>query len=245
MLIVHRSDSLAEFHLPRSGIELVVENMPFPCFSDSRGLSFLAICSVRRLLNRIHHIIYATGRTSAFAGPANVSTPATTGTEHSSPSSQAASMNNVCIELARQLDVWYHSLPDSIRPDLTRNYPRHLQEGWLRLRYWSAKHIIYRPCLIVAASAPNANDLPTFVLESSTMCVEACRNYIDTATYVLAQRTQYTWMTIQAYVALISIVTLSSPANTCLDPCRPCLSCASLLAVQFYDTLYLIYVTCS
>lgn len=199
------SDSLAEFNLPRSGIEIVVEHMDFPSFSQQSehgGLAFLAICSVRKLLNRIHHTIYATDQRVPI--PAAAASPATNTTEYSTQSSGWA-LDQVAVELAHQLENWLSSIPKPLRPDMNNNQPTHLQQGWLRLRYWSAKHIIYRPFLILVASTNDPQQLPPFYMESSKNCIEACKNYIETAAFVLGHRTQYTWMTIQAYVSLFYV----------------------------------------
>lgn len=115
------------------------------------------------------------------------------------------SMGSICAELNRQLDAWYNSLPDGIKPDLSQDDPQNLQEGWIRSRYWSAKHIICRPCLVYAASVSDPLHLPSYVLKYSEMCVESCRKYIKTASYILMRRTQYTWMTIQALVKYLRL----------------------------------------
>lgn len=166
--------------------------MPFPCFAkgiNSDGVSFLAICSIRRLLNRIHRAMYATAQRPISLG-------------HSAASNQMSSvvfLESICNELAHQLDAWYISLPESIKPGLTQTKPSNLHDGWLRLRYWSARHIIGRPCLVWAATLPETYQLPQYVIQHSEICIVGCRNYIETAVYVLKERTQYTWMTIQAY----------------------------------------------
>ncbi|KAJ5379855.1 uncharacterized protein N7496_002283 [Penicillium cataractarum] len=203
-------DALAEFHLPRSGIEIMMENMPFPCFAngiDSDGLTFLAICSVRRLLNRIHRAIYATApRPREIIGMgSNLAT--------SYGIDSVGSLESICTELAHQLDSWYESLPVSIRFDLTETKPSNLHDGWLRLRYWSAKHIICRPCLVYAATLPDNTHLPSYIIQHSEICVSSCRNYIETATYVLRERTQYTWMTIQASLACAFVLTIASGSS--------------------------------
>lgn len=175
--------------------------MHFPRFShgiDRDGLMFLALCSVRRLLNRIHNTIYATGPRSVVAVASPKSLGATDAAPSSPTGSTVTSLESVVTELARQLDSWYYSLPEAIKPDLTGNVPRDLQDAWVRLRYWSAKHIISRPCLLYAASARSHTEFPAYVLKHSATCIESCRNYIEIATQVLLRRTQYTWMTIQA-----------------------------------------------
>ncbi|KAI6084258.1 hypothetical protein F4821DRAFT_175654 [Hypoxylon rubiginosum] len=203
-------DSLAEFHLPRSGIELLIDSMPFPCFSDridQDGLSFLVICSVRRLLNRIHRAIYAGFPKWAARDPNSIIWNAT---EPHEAFWTVGGLESICSELSHQLDSWYHSLPESIKPDFSDDVPRSRLEGWLRLRYWFARHIICRPCLVYAATLPDQLHLPPYVLKYSEMCVESCRKYIITASFVLKERTQYTWMTIQASLACAFVITIAS-----------------------------------
>ncbi|KAH7127614.1 hypothetical protein EDB81DRAFT_145494 [Dactylonectria macrodidyma] len=206
-------DSLAEFHLPRSGIELIIDRMPFPRFTDPSSrdsLSFLAICSIRRLLNRIHRAIYSCHPSSTQS--ISLSSPGmwhgTSKQPH--PLFTVNFLGSVCAELTRQLDVWYESLPDIIKPDLSRALPSNMHDGWLRLRYWSARHIICRPCLVYAAGAAEQGELPAHVMEYSERCIESCRQYILTASYVLMERTQYTWMTIQASLACAFVIAIAS-----------------------------------
>ncbi|KAL1889590.1 hypothetical protein Sste5346_008839 [Sporothrix stenoceras] len=267
-------DSLAEFHLPRSGMELIIESMPFPSFAHSgsgdaepnsgrSGLMFLALCSVRRLLNRVHKTVYdanykarstSKNRTprsktdvSSMSMPISLWTPSSpadaavdnifnainmntirspsvsvsipTSIPHPSSSSPASSttlsaigsLKAVSTELISQLDTWFESLPPSIKPDLSHRRPQCLQEGWLRLRYWSAKHIICRPCLVFAAlytGEPAA--LPDYVLWFSQTCIESCRQYIQTVEYMLVERTQYMWMTRQSLLACAFVITIAA-----------------------------------
>lgn len=172
--------------------------MLFPRFadpSDRDGLMFLAVCSVRRLLNRVHNTIYST----AIRG-ASTTSPAHNGSNSwkPTPSGSAMEMEGVCRELLRQVDTWYDSLPEVIKPNLEEPIPRDMHDGWLRLRYWSARHIICRPCLIHVASTIAAEDIPEYIMAYSQLCVESCRIYINTSVFLLTKRTQYTWVTMQA-----------------------------------------------
>ena len=179
--------------------------MPFPRFTnqtDRDGLSFLAICSMRRLLNRIHRAIYANHPGGAQISTENpVQTPGWRLPHPPNNLFTVGSLGTVSAELARQLDGWYNSLPDVIKPDLAETCPRDMHDGWLRLRYWSARHIICRPCLVyVVASSNEDAEFPAYVMDYSEACIDSCRRYIQIAAYVLMERTQYTWMTIQAWV---------------------------------------------
>lgn len=194
------SDALAEFHLPPSGIEITIDEMPFPHFekgADLGNVTFLAICSIRRLLNRIHSALYTA---SHLETPGNFSHTLTLDSPTSPGSTVSSTSDNVCIELARQLDIWYLSLPDSIRPNMDQTVPIDLCEGWLRLRYWSAKHIIHRPYVLLAASSDSSTPLLPHIIQKCEICIDSCRRYLNLATIMLSQRSQYTWMTTQGYV---------------------------------------------
>ncbi|KAL3489930.1 hypothetical protein BJX62DRAFT_238572 [Aspergillus germanicus] len=206
-------DGLAEFHLPRSGIEVLVDGMLFPRFadpSDRDGLMFLAVCSVRRLLNRVHNTIYSTGLRGAYA-----SSPARNSNDSwkLTPSGSVMGMEGVCRELLRQIDTWYDSLPEAIKPNLEEPIPRDMHDGWLRLRFWSARHIICRPCLIHVASTMTPEEIPEYIMTYSQICVESCRIYINTSVFLLTKRTQYTWMTMQAILSCVFVLAVahSSP----------------------------------
>ncbi|KAH7253068.1 hypothetical protein B0J15DRAFT_37689 [Fusarium solani] len=208
-------DSLSEFHLPRSGIEVAIDRMYFPRLgnhTDRDGLMFLALCSIRRLLNRIHNAVYASGTKEALSPSSSPTLPISDPTGQQSALSVLMSLEGVFGELERQLDVWYDSLPDIIKPDLSTTVPQDTQDAWLRLRYWSAKHIISRPSLIYATTWPDGHGLPGFVARYSAMCTESSRNYIKTGVYTLDKRTHYSWMTIQA--CLSNSLILSMAATT-------------------------------
>ncbi|CAK7215502.1 hypothetical protein SBRCBS47491_002503 [Sporothrix bragantina] len=328
-------DALAEFHLPRSGMELIIDSMPFPSFTDNghdvagrSGMMFLAMCSIRRLLNRVHKTVYdanykartmsssssrprpgsrndpvsmsmgmstsmslstrastttppmastcplwppmttpdMTAASITVANPTTQSPSASTSTHISSSSSSSSfpslsfssfsspttfstieSLKAVCTELISQLDVWFDSLPPSIKPDLANPQPRCLQEGWLRLRYWSAKHIICRPCLVFAASYRTPENyssmaagagFPDYVLRLSQTCIEGCRQYILMAAYQLRERTQYTWMTMQSVLACAFVITIAarSPLLRFLVPDATRLLQQALVSTQRWAT---------
>ncbi|KAF4456484.1 c6 finger protein [Fusarium austroafricanum] len=107
-ILVLECDILAEHHLPRSGIEKIVDKLPYP-WSDGPSEPYmhrwLADLSSRRLLNRIHYVLYAEAE------------PGTGDNADNSEETQS-SLPNLAHELNRQLGAWYHLLPHSIRPNL-------------------------------------------------------------------------------------------------------------------------------
>ena len=177
--------------------------MPFPqCYQRSTqdGLLFLALCSMRSLLNRIHHTIYAAGaetkrtklQSNLECGDVELASPKIYSSE------SIVALKSVIKELIRQLDWWYQSLPEEIKPELSPLKPCGVVQTWLRSRYWSALHIITRVCLVHASSGIEMNRLPAFVMEYAQTCIKSCRNFIINASQALVEPTQYTWMIIQA-----------------------------------------------
>ncbi|KAF4331784.1 hypothetical protein FBEOM_14444 [Fusarium beomiforme] len=132
------SDILAEFHQPRSGIEIVVDQIPFPNYGQSPlpdHLYSLAEISARSLLNRIHHTVYFKESSTVYGG--QNSPGASIPTQASAPRLDP-SLSRVCEELGHQLEAWYGSLPEVIRPRLGDEFEGSRHSIMLRLRYESA-----------------------------------------------------------------------------------------------------------
>ncbi|EKV07008.1 hypothetical protein PDIG_75220 [Penicillium digitatum PHI26] len=171
------SDLIAEHHLPRSGIEHVIDLTPFPTFTNHDAQEthvFLAELSVRRLLNRVHHTMYGSDWTRRSLGlqPASSDSP-------SYDFQSLSTILNVSQELDRQLDNWFNLLPGTIKPDI--NDPSRctgLQLNMLH-RFHSAKDIITRPFLLCAIDSSPENDLPPMVLKQCESSIANCREYLD------------------------------------------------------------------
>lgn len=174
--------------------------MPLPSCGDLTDRSkvyLLAEISARRLLNRVHQSINFTENVTIYTGRMlNALSSATS----SPPPLPDASLLSVCSELNRQLDTWYDSLPSIVKPDLTTETAGNRQSSLLRLRYWSAKQIIYRPFMIYATSLSSEHALPQFVLERCQLCLFSCRNYLHACRESLSERTPYTYGIAQWYV---------------------------------------------
>ncbi|KIW25877.1 uncharacterized protein PV07_09013 [Cladophialophora immunda] len=206
---------LAEFHLPRSGIEPLVDRLPFPTYSKvtaSESLYSLADISARSLLNRIHHTVYFTDSLSLYAGRSQSSC----GILSSDPD---ASLLRVCEELDRQLETWYESLPEAIKPDLFGRPRGSDPTCVLRLRYWSAKHNIYRPFVVYVTSraAEREGSIPAIALERCQICLSASRIFLLTAGHVLSQRSPYTFSTAQCCVGYALIIALAAQTPALAD----------------------------
>ncbi|KUI57387.1 hypothetical protein VP1G_04701 [Cytospora mali] len=131
------SDYLAELSaLPQSGIARIESSIPLPGSynthrlqgtEEQSSLYFLACISMRRLLNRVHQLLYAHGTGASL---------------------DAARFPCVVAELNHQLDEWREVLPSSFsftvdaKPTLTE------AGGFLRQRYLTCRSVIYRPYLM-------------------------------------------------------------------------------------------------
>lgn len=193
------SDVLAEFHQPRSGIELLVDRMPFPNYGEHASpgnLYALAEISARSLLNRIHHALFFTDSLTIYTGG---SVEDLSSSSHLSVLNPNASLLRVCDELNRQLETWYEALPDIIKPNLDGEPGGHRQAGIMRLRYWSAKHNIYRAFVVYVTSQTWDTEItvPSVVLDMCDICLNACRKFILCCHLVLSERTPYTYTTAQ------------------------------------------------
>ncbi|KAF9871964.1 hypothetical protein CkaCkLH20_10596 [Colletotrichum karsti] len=179
-IFVLECDIVAEHHLPRSGIDQVIENLPFPrCGNppDPAMLYWLADLSARRLLNRIHHVMYDT---------ASLATPNPTGdlAEGASPTEPSASLVSVSAELSHQLGAWYDLLPSIIKPDLNNPSPS-VDEAIMMLRYHAAGDIIFRPFLHqVCRMAPGVTPAES-VVENAKRCLYHCRQFLAVAEHRL------------------------------------------------------------
>lgn len=162
------SDIIAEHHLPRSGIEKIVDKLPYP-WSDGPSEPYmhrwLADLSSRRLLNRIHYVLYA----EAEPG---------TGDPADNSEETLSNLPNLAHELNRQLGAWYHLLPHSIRPNLD-SPPIGIDDTMVSIRYHTTGDIIYRPFLYqVCALAPGTSPNPA-TLENARQCLVHCRRYLN------------------------------------------------------------------
>ncbi|CAG7952062.1 unnamed protein product [Penicillium salamii] len=202
-------DNLAEFDHPRSGIEPLVDNMPFPgCGNppDSNVQHYLANLSARCLLNRIHHSIYFTS--DVPTGNPRHSSEALD-VVMSLPQLPSSSLIRVCTELDHQLQTWYDMLPDTIRPDLDLHAQSDPPTCLLRLRYWSARQIIYRPFVIYAITTTADQEHSSVILDNCQACLSSCRAYIHAMADLLSTPSPYAYLASQCCLGSILILTLA------------------------------------
>lgn len=194
------SNLLAEFHQPRSGIQFLADRMLFPsCGSppSASSMYFLAEISARSLGNRIHYSINFTDSINAYMYTGGISgspqRPAATAANDMMDVDNLASLQNVCNELDRQVETWYKSLPDAIKPNLMPGGPDNdnIQAALLQCRYWSLRNKIYRPFVFKATSMPAQVELTRDLSEKCQACITACRRFLECVGGLLDHRSPY------------------------------------------------------
>jgi len=150
---------------------------------------YLAEISIRRLLNRIHNSLYPskihvlTLSSTSLMAPDDISID------------EITAMISICDELESQLETWHTSIPEAFRPALEAGFQPtecHDREAILRIRYFAARHIIYRPFVlyIIMHGLQRTSDA---MVEKAALCLDSCRHYIHNTTLILQKPSQYTW----------------------------------------------------
>ncbi|KAK9477144.1 hypothetical protein V1514DRAFT_283708, partial [Lipomyces japonicus] len=167
--LIFESDLLAELELPHSGIEQYENEIELPSGfiplkEDSESLVpgnddlwyFLAEISLRRLLNRVHHLLYPKANEKI----------------------SIATYHPIVQELDFQLTQWYNSLPDAIQFSFQRKKLDNKFSTILRLRYFACQFIIWR--LYIELVLQNIELLSdSRIQEGATKCVEACLRQVE------------------------------------------------------------------
>ncbi|CAG8223910.1 unnamed protein product [Penicillium salamii] len=203
-------DLIAEHHLPRSGVETLVDRIQLPLCGEQPSpslLAWLAELSARRLLNRVHHVMYAEDQEHLLH--ANYSYRQPSGNEEDAVSRLMDSSLRVSMELDEQLNNWYNLIPQVIKPDLDQ-VPTEVQKAAMVLRYHSAKDIIFRPFLLFACSLPVTFQLPQSLLEICRTVTYSCRQYIFAAGMRLREPSTSTEIIIHSLFASTIILTIAA-----------------------------------
>ncbi|TAQ89900.1 hypothetical protein B7494_g1772 [Chlorociboria aeruginascens] len=162
------SDYLAELSsLPQSGIGPIESSIPLPGQynthsttqeEEQSSLYFLACISMRRLLNRVHHVLYA---------------------RESGVSLDNARFPSIVLELDHQLEEWREFLPAAFNFSLDTEKTATEHGGFLRQRYLTCQSVIYRPYLTwVLTSYTDALTISESVLHRCKSCLDACLLHI-------------------------------------------------------------------
>ncbi|KAI8650085.1 Zn(2)-C6 fungal-type domain-containing protein [Fusarium sp. Ph1] len=162
------SDYMAELSAcPPSGIARVESSVQLPSVyhthtsdkeEEESSLYFLACISMRRLLNRVHQLLYARDSGAAF---------------------DQSRFPRIVAELQRQLDDWRDVLPASFYFSIDTEETATEAGGFLRQRYLTCRGVIYRPYLMwmLSDSHVGANDSGLAIPEAlvnSKACLDAC-----------------------------------------------------------------------
>ena len=208
------SDLLAELDLPHSGIVQFEESMrlprSFPYDAATAGASdelpgsddlwyFLAEIALRRLLNRVSHLIY---------------------THKHSASYSIASLEPVVAELDYQLTQWYEGLPDPVKFPRERLPARNHIQTVLRLRYFACRTIIFRPYIQAVLADPSLDHEPG-VQDACRKCLEACIRQLEYISAHHEGHLPYLWqgvLSIMSQTLLLMGATLSPFLSKLLPP---------------------------
>ncbi|RSM01564.1 hypothetical protein CEP52_008489 [Fusarium oligoseptatum] len=162
------SDYMAELSAcPPSGIARVESSVQLPSVyhthttdkeEEESSLYFLACISMRRLLNRVHQLLYARDSGAAF---------------------DQSRFPRIVAELQRQLDDWRDVLPASFYFSIDTEETTTEAGGFLRQRYLTCRGVIYRPYLMwmLSDSHVGVNDSGLAIpeaLTNSKACLDAC-----------------------------------------------------------------------
>lgn len=162
------SDYIAELAaLPQTGISDMESSTPYPAAfwtsdddseRDHSSLYFLACVSMRRLLNRVHDLLYA-----ADSG---------LGLDDSR-------FPHVVSELDSQLEEWRLHLPPMLSFSIDTQPTTSQHGGFLRQRYLTCRAVIYRPYLNqVLSRHSTGGDVSAHMLDKSEICLNMCLLHI-------------------------------------------------------------------
>ncbi|RDL36720.1 uncharacterized protein BP5553_06072 [Venustampulla echinocandica] len=196
-------DRLAELELPQSGLQQLTDEVTLPScnnLNETESTCYLAEISIRRLLNRIHNSLYPQKHATSL----NASSPS-----NAFPSPAISSIRGICDELHRQLNMWYESIPETVRPALDFSITANDRQQVLRIRYYATKHIIYRP-FVLHVVAYGATEPVDDIMEKCEICLEACRIYLYNTTEIMKRASQYTWTFSLSSLGAIVVLTLAS-----------------------------------
>ncbi|KAL4781919.1 hypothetical protein BJX76DRAFT_333958 [Aspergillus varians] len=157
---------------------------------------FLAEIALRRLLNRVSHMIYQKDNTLTLA-----------------------SLTPIVSELDFQLSQWYEGLPQPVRFPLSHTPISHPVQTVLRLRYFACRTIIYRPYILAVFENEQASGDP-WVMECCRRCLEATIYQLENVTSHRAGHLPYLWQGALSMVSqsLLIMGATMSPALSTLLP---------------------------
>ncbi|KAF2195226.1 hypothetical protein K469DRAFT_681562 [Zopfia rhizophila CBS 207.26] len=205
--LLFESDLLAELDLPHSGIVQFEETVGLPGGFEDEGEEalgrdelwyFLAEIALRRLLNRVSHLIYT----------------------KTSPTTSIAQLETFVAELDYQLTQWYEGLPMPVQFPHSRVPLSNPVQTVLRLRYFACRTIIFRPYILAVLQDENVALDPN-VQENCRKCLEACIRQLEHITAHHAGHLPYLWqgaLSIVSQTLLVMGATMSPSLSALLPP---------------------------
>ena len=205
--LLFESDLLAELDLPHSGIVQFEETVGLPGEFDEEEDSepagrdelwyFLAEIALRRLLNRVSHMIYSKGATTF-----------------------TAALEPLAAELDFQLTQWYEGLPSALQFPHNQTPHGNPVQTVLRLRYFACRTIIYRPYILAVLEYEQAIMDPA-VRHNCHKCLEACVKQLEDITAHHSGHLPYLWqgaLSIVSQTLLVMGATMSPSLSALLPP---------------------------
>ncbi|KAL4945748.1 hypothetical protein BDV06DRAFT_218992 [Aspergillus oleicola] len=203
------SDYLSELSaLPQAGIAEIESSIPLPgqyhthsslATEEQSSLYFLACISMRRLLNRVHDLLYAPN--SGVASD-----------KHQFPS--------VVAELDHQLTKWKDLLPPPFQFSVNCDSATSIEAGFLRQRYLACKSVIYRPYLTAAFSLASRSKPVSDVYEGCKICLDACHLHAQNLQGFPQTIMIDTWIC-SLSMASVMLIALATAREISLRECLP------------------------
>jgi hypothetical protein len=129
--------------------------------TESSALYFLSCISIRRLLNRVHQLLYAEDKNK----------------NQTQTNSRDESLRGLIAELDRQLVLWRETLPEFLQFEDDMRDCVNEHAAFLRQRYLACKSVIYRPYVeIVLKQTDVAHSRET--IEAAGRCLMASCHHI-------------------------------------------------------------------
>ncbi|KAJ5605918.1 hypothetical protein N7510_008699 [Penicillium lagena] len=215
--LLFESDLLAELDLPHSGIVQFEEMVDLPGGFDEEDDEneeesgheiteepagrddlwyFLAEIALRRLLNRVSHLIYQKGSTHTLSA-----------------------LGPIVSELDFQLSQWYDSLPKPIQFPLTQVPISNPVQTVLRLRYNACRTIIYRPYILAVLEKEEAGN-DQGVRECCRRCLDATLRQLEHITQHREGHLPYLWQGALSMVSQ-SLLIMGASMSPCLSSLLP------------------------
>lgn len=158
---------------------------------------FLAEIALRRLLNRVSHLMYSNKQSASLS---------------------IASLEPVVAELDYQLEQWYQGLPKPLKFPCERLPTQDRVQTVLRLRYFACRTIIYRPYIQAVLADESVAHKPG-VQDACKKCLEASLRQLEQLSAHHLGHIPYLWqgaLSIVSQALLLMGATLSSTLSELL-----------------------------